>query len=453
MKIINREKLDGCLFSRRDLARLILPLALEQLLAVTIGLADTMMVTSAGEAAVSGISVVDSINVLFVQFFSALATGGAVIVSQYLGKRDSNNANHYSKQLIYSSVALSLLIMTLPLILSRQTLRLIYRKLENDVMASAEVYFRITLTSYPFLAIYNSCAALFRSMNNSKVTLFTSAVMNIVNISGNALLIYGFSMGAAGAGLSTLASRVVGAAIILILITRSGSVIHIQKLLNIRFDLKAIGKLLSVGMPTGIEGSMFQIGKLLVQGLVTSIGTYAIAADAVSNSIASLMSNAGNAISHASITIVGRCMGSRETEQAEMYANMLLVLAHSVLFVFAVTVFVFTPNIVALFNLSEAASVAAIGIVRLYCIMTVLIWPASFALPNVLRAAGDTRFTMIVSTITMWAFRVVTSYVLTGLLNAGLWGVWIGMYIDWIARAVCFIIRFRRGKWKEIKLV
>ena len=304
------------MFSRRDLWRLILPLVIEQLLAVTIGMADTVMVASVGEAAVSGISLVDSVNILLINIFSALATGGAIIAAQYIGREDRENACAAAKQLLLASTAVSLVIMAGCMFFQRPLLTLIFGQIEPLVMDNANTYFFLSALSYPFLAVYNSGAALFRSMNNSKISMVTSVGMNLINIAGNALTIYGFHMGVTGAGLSSLISRAAGAAAMLVLLQNPHNLIHIEHIWKPELRPRMIRNILQIGIPNGLENGMFQIGKILVQSLIASFGTAAIAANAVASSVASLAQIPGGAIGLGMITVVGQCVGARDYRQA-----------------------------------------------------------------------------------------------------------------------------------------
>ncbi len=309
------------LFSRNDLVKLIVPLVIEQFLMMSVGMADTVMVTSAGEAAVSGVSLVDNINLLLIQIFAALATGGTVIVSQYLGRQEVHNARKAAKQLLYTVTAVSMLLMGFALIFREHILSLIFGNIEPDVMDSALVYFLSTALSYPFIAIYNAGAALFRALGNSKISMFNSLIMNVVNITVNAILIYGFHMGALGAGIGTLSSRMVASVVILILLQQHTNPLRVEGLFRPEFHGGMVKRILTVGIPNGLENGMFQVGKILVLSLVTSFGTNAVAANAISGSVASVLNVPGQAIGLAMITVVGRCMGGREIEQAQRHRN------------------------------------------------------------------------------------------------------------------------------------
>jgi putative MATE family efflux protein len=436
------------LFTPQYLSKLIIPLIIEQFLAVTIGMADTVMVASSGEAAVSAISLVDSITILIVQLFASFATGGAVVASQYLGRKDNASANIAAKQLLTLSLVVSIVLMIICIPLRGMLIRVIFGSIDAAVMENAVTYFLFVLVSLPFLASYNSCAALFRSMGNSKVSLAVSVLMNIVNLGGNAYFIFGLHLGVTGAGLATMLSRIIGAIVMVVLITNRNNSIFIYKLWKFEWKGSMVRRILRIGVPTGIEGSVFQVGKLLVQGITASFGTASLAANAIANSVGSFANIPGNALGLASITVVGQCIGAKESDQAVYFSKKMLGYAYLAMGVIVLPIFIFAPQIVQIFNLSAEATRLASTVIRTCMVASILIWPTAFTIPNFLRAAGDAKFTMVVSMFSMWIFRVGMSYLLALQLGFGLYGVWFAMYIDWIFRSICFITRFVRGKWK-----
>lgn len=440
------------LFSRKDLIRLIIPLVIEQILAVTIGMADSVMVSTVGEAAVSGVSLVDSVNILFINIFSALATGGAVVASQYIGRQDAKSACSAAKQLIYATTALATVIMILALIFQKPVL-MIFGDVEQAVYDNCRTYLILSLLSYPFLAAYNAGAALFRAMGNSKISMLTSLLMNIINICGNAITIYGLNWGVAGAASASLLSRAVGAIIMLVLLRNSRNIIFVRRLLNPELNLGMIRNILKVGIPNGLENGMFQIGKILVASLVASLGTAAIAANAVGNNISSIEVLPGSAIGLAMITVVGRCVGAADFSQAKRFTIKLMILTYVCMGVICSVMFFLTPAAVSIFHLSDVTRDMAVEILRVYVICAIFLWPTSFTLPNSLRAAGDVRFTMSVSIISMWVCRIGFSYVFALWLDMGLMGVWIAMICDWVVRDICFVWRFFSGKWKNRQVI
>lgn len=441
------------LFDRRALLRLLLPLVAEQFLMMTVGMADTIMVATAGEAAVSGISLVDSINILLIQVFAALATGGTVVVSQYLGRRDTETADQAAKQLLHSTALMALLLMTVALVFRRWLLTAIFGHIDAAVMDNALDYFFYTAMAYPFMAVYNSGASLFRAMGNSKVSLYVSIVVNVVNISVNAVLIYGFHMAAAGAGIGTLTSRVTAAVIMLVLMRRPGNLVRVRGLLKPEWRPELLRRILGIGVPNGLENGMFQVGKLLVAGLISTFGTAAISANAISNTIGSVVQVPGQAIGLGLITVVGQCMGARQDDQAVYYARRLLLVTYLSVGPLSLLMFFLAGPLVGLFGLSAAATAAAVEILRWFAVFNLAIYPVAFVLPNALRGAGDAKFTMLVSMFSMWAFRIGCSYLFCMVFELGLLGVWFAMFADWIVRALIFSIRFHRGRWKTIRLI
>ncbi len=451
------------LFTNRDLTRLMIPLVIEQLLLMTVGMADTMMVTTAGEAVVSGVSLVDGINILIINIFSALSTGGAVVVAQYLGRREPENARSAAKQLLYVALLAALFLMGAALLFREHILRLLFGSISQEVMDSALIYFLLTAAAYPFIAIYNAGAALFRAMGNSKVSMVNSLIVNLINIAVNAVLIYGFGMGAAGAGIGTLASRIAAAVIIGVMITRPSLQVYVEELFRPNLQWRTVKTILGIGIPAGIENSMFQIGKLLVLRLVTSFDVgvdlavqgSAVAANAICNSVASFINVPGQAVGLSMVTVIGQCMGAGDHEQAVGYTKKLMKVVYLSMGVSCLGLFLAAPVLVPLFNLTPATAAIAIQVLRWCAVFTIVFWPMSFTLPNALRAAGDAKFTMVVSMLSMWICRIGMSYLLGPAqgLGMGLLGVWVAMFCDWVVRAALFLIRFLRGKWKEHQVI
>ncbi len=437
------------LFTRKSLAKLIIPLIFEQLLNVTIGMVDTIMVASCGEAAVSGISLVDSINILLINIFSALASGGAVVTAQYIGKGDIKNGCESANQLVISVVAVSGVISALALLFRPVILQTVFGTIEPEVMDNAMIYFMISAFSYPFLALYNAGAALFRSMGNSKLSLYTSLVMNLINICGNALFIYGFGLGVLGAALATLISRICASVFMFIMIVNPHNLIHVHHLLPIRFNWGMIKSILRIGVPNGLENSMFQIGKVLVSSLIASFGTTAIAANAVTGNISSMQVIPGSAIGLALITVVGQCVGAREYQQAKDYTFKLMLVNVAAVGLTSLIVCLNVRNIAGLYHLTNETADLAVKLMLIHGIFCPCIWTPSFSLPNALRAANDVKFTMIVSILSMWFCRIMLSYILGRYMGMGIIGVYIAMVADWVVRGTCFIWRFWRGKWMQ----
>ena len=437
------------MFSNKDLKKLILPLLIEQILAVLVGMLDIMMVSGVGESAVSGVSLVDTIGILLINIFSALATGGAVVSAQYLGREDHENANIAANQLVLSTTFISLIIMFIALIWRVPILNLIFGHVEKSIMDSALIYFFITALSYPFLAIYNSCAALYRSMGNSKLSMQISFLMNAINVVGNALCIYGLHMGTEGVAIPTLISRATAAIIMLLLIRNPQNLIHIDPKLRLGFHPKMIQKILNIGVPNGLENSMFQVGKILVASLIATYGSTSIAANAVSNTVATFQIIPGATIGLAVITVVGQCIGAKNYEESKQYTKKLLFLSHAGIIVLNAVIILLLPIILNLYNLSDETYQMARQIIILHGIVAMIIWPESFTLPNSLRASNDVKFTMLTSILSMWLCRIGMSYILGTYFHLGVLGVWMAMMVDWLVRAIIFLFRYKNERWKK----
>lgn len=435
------------MYTKKDLFKLIVPLIVEQILSVLVGMADVIMVAAIGEAAVSGVSLVDSINILLIQLLAALATGGAVIASQYLGKKDQDKACQSANQLLLVTLLISLGLMIISLTGNSWILSTAFGKVDKLVMYNARIYFYITAISYPFLAIYNSCAALTRSMGNSAISMKAAIIMNIINVLGNAICVYGLRMGVEGVAIPTLISRVVAAVIMIFVIRNPKHVIHIDPKFKLGYHPAMIKRILHIGIPNGLENSMFQFGKIVIQSLVSSLGTVAIAGFAVSHNIVMLEYLPGNALGLALITIVGQCVGAGEYDQAAKYTKKIIAINYGLLAVICTTLIVVAKPLASIYNLSSEATSITVTMVVFHSIC-MLIWPPSFTLPNALRAASDVKYTMIISIVSMWAFRIILSYILVKVFDMGVIAVWIAMMVDWFVRAIFFSGRFIRGKWK-----
>ncbi len=441
------EEEQGYLFSNQMLRKLIVPLIIEQILAVTVGMVDTMMVSSAGEAATSGVSLVDMINNLIINVFAAVATGGAVVASQYLGQRRREKACEAADQLVLVTALISAVMMAAAIVFRRGLLETIYHGIEPDVMENALIYLVISALSYPFLAVYNSCAALFRSMGNSRISMQASIVMNTLNIIGDYILIFHFHMGVAGAALATLASRMVACVILNVRLRNKNLDICIGQG-KLAWNGDMIRRILHIGIPGGVENSIFQLGRVLVVSIIATFGTVQIAANAVANNLDSMGVLPGQAMNLAMITVIGRCVGAGDFGQARYYAKKLMKLTYLINGLCCAGVILTMPLTMRLYGLSEETLALAVVLVLIHDGFAILLWPASFTLTNVLRAANDVKFPMVVSILSMIIFRLGLSYVIGVGMGWGAIGVWTAMVVDWIVRTSCFVGRYRSGKWQ-----
>lgn len=441
------------LFSPESLRRLILPLIMEQALALSIGFFDTMMVAYAGESAVSGVALVDSINFLAINFFSAIAAGGAIVAAQYLGQKKREQSNHAAKQLLLIVTFLSTLIAFLCLFFNQSILRTLFGNVDSAVMGNAKIYFYITAASFPFLGIFNVSASLFRAMGDSKKAMANAFIMNLINLIGNSIFIFVFKWGVFGAALSTLISRVVSSFSMLYMLRKPNQSIQIKSYSLHDFDFRMIKRILRIGLPNGLENSIFQIGKIIMTGLVATFSTASIAAHAVANSLTGLAIIPGQAMSLAIITVVARCVGANDYQQAKYYTKELMKKAYLYVAVLNLPFLFILKPLLNLYSLSVESLDLAFQILLLHGFAAMLIWPASFSLPNALRAAGDVIFPMFLSVFSMFVFRIGFSFLFASWFHMGLLSVWLAMFIDWTFRAVCFTIRWKGNKWQRYSII
>ena len=438
-------------FTKADLRRLIVPLVIEQLLSITVGLSDSLMVSQVGEAAISAVSLVDTVNVLLVNAFASLATGGAVITGQYLGRREVGKAGHSAQQLLLFMAEGSLAGMVLFYLGKGFVLNVVFGQVEADVAAYANTYYMIVEASIPFLALYSAGAALFRVMGNSGTSMWVSTAMNAINVVGNGILIFVFHRGVEGVAIPTLVSRIFAAAAMLVLLRRPGLPIQVERF-TFRHDRFVVKNILHFGVPNGIEGSMFQLGKILLLSTVSVLGTASVAANAIGNTLASFQVVPGTALGLAIVTVVSRCVGASEYDRARYYTKKMMRTAYLYTVLVIALILACLPLILKLYNVSDQAREWATQILWMHGLCGILIWPLAFTLPQALRAAGDTRFTMVASTVSMWTLRVGLGVLLGRYWGFGVLGIWMAMFADWALRAALFVPRFHGHKWETMGL-
>ncbi len=450
MKQLPNNKL---IFSNSYLLKLILPLFGEQFFSILVGIIDSIMVASCGEAAISGVSLIDTIYALFFFLATAFATGGAVVTSQYLGRKEYNNAKGAAKQLIYISVIFGILTALFFIPIKKQLISLIFGNLEKAVFDASITYFDYIFLSIPFLCLFSSASALFRSAGNSKISLQVSIIMNILNVVFNAILIYGLNMGVKGAGIATLISRAVAGVLMIFFITKLNTQIRIKQLFKVRFNWYFLKKIFAISIPNAIENSVFQFGKIAVQSLVASLGVASIAANVVVGNLCTFANLPGVAISLASTTIIGQCLGAGEKKQARHYSRILISISVLAISIFAFVLILFRNPIIALYNLTPTSASLASSVSFIVLIMTSLLWTFAFSTPNLLRAAGDVKFTLVCSIISLFLFRITGAYVFTKIFECGLMGIWLAMIVDWICRSFCYLLRIKGNVWLEKKVI
>lgn len=454
-KLYDKEKIDfsNLLYPNRAMFLLLVPIVVEQLLNSFMGMADTMMVSNVGSEAISAVSLVDSINNLVIQMFAAMASGAAIICSQYLGHRDKEGSNKAARQVLLTVLVISLSLTLIGLLLRKPLLRLIFGQIDPGVMDKAMSYFLVTILSYPFLALFNAGAAFFRAGGNSRFPMIVSVISNLLNIGGNAILIFGLDMGVTGAALSTLFSRIFCAVVVLFSLRRDGQPIVVRDYYRIRPDMPLIMKILAIGIPSGIENGMFQFGKLAIQSTVSAMGTAAIAAQAMANILEMVNGIFGVGVGIGLMTMVGQALGAGRKEEARYYIVKCTKIGLVGILVSCLAVFGLAEPVTRLAGMEPESARLCIEMVAAITIAKPLFWAFSFIPGYGMRAAGDVKFSMITSTLTMWCLRVVLCIFLVKTYNMGPMAVWYGMFADWAVRGIVFTLRFRGDRWLQKRVI
>ena len=441
------------MFTNKDLRKLILPLIVEQFFQIFVGMADTFVVSYSSEADVSGVALVTSFNTILIVLFTALSAGGAVIISQYIGSKNKEKADASASQLLMISAVISVILTILILLFSDQILRLLFGKIEPDVMSACKTYLMITTWSLPALAVYDSGAAICRSIGKTNVTMYVSVAVNVLNVIGNCVGVLVLHLGAAGVAYPSLLSRIVSAVLITAFCCRKQNAVsyHVKEIFT--WNRELLRRIMKIAIPNSVENGIHQMVKVALSSMVALFGTYQIAANGMAQNIWSLASIVALSMSPVYTTVIGQCMGANDIDAANFYFKKLnkITLISSLLwnaFVFAIT-----PLIVSFTAVSAETKTLIIWLVLTNNIFNGFFFTYAGPLGSGLRAAGDVKFSMILSTCSMWIFRVSLCIYLCRAQGFGPIAVWIGMFTDWTVRSIVFTIRFHRRKWLDHKVV
>ena len=440
-------------FSDAALKGLIIPIIIEQFLALLVGIADTLMVSYVGEAAVSSVSLVNQLNNVFIMVFTALASGGAVVASQYMGKRDYKNGTQAASQLVMITGLISIIMMVVLLLWGRQIFGVLFGRVEQDVLDSGLVYLRISAYSFPFLAVYNGCAGVFRSMGKTKTLMMVSVIMNAINVAGNAIGVFVLRAGVAGVAYPSLISRGFAAAAMLVLAMNKENPITVQVRQIFAWRPRMISRIFYIAVPNSIESGLFQIAKVALSSIVASFGTVQIAANGVAQSFWAMAALFCIAMGPAFITVIGQYMGAGDTRGAEYYMKKLLRLTYLGGIIWNLVFFLLTPVILKLYSLSGEAVRLVMVLVLLHNIFNALLCPVGFSVSNGMRAAGDVKFTMYASIFATVICRTAFSVLFGVWLELGVVGITLAMICDWGIKAFLVVLRWHSGKWKEFQVI
>ncbi len=440
-------KTDSRLFSNRDLAVLFFPLIIEQTLKYTVGVVDSMMVANVGESAVSGVSLIDFVMSFITSLFAALLVGGSAVISQYIGAGEGKKANDAANQLVWFVGLFSLFLCGVLYAAQSFILNHLFGELAPDVYSHAKVYLNVTALSIPFLALYSAGANLFRCMDNTRLPMRIMTVCNLLNVMGNAVLIFGFEMGTLGVALPTLLSRIVAAVWILGLLRNDRRKLYLVQKSRWHFDWSVIRRILGIGIPCGIENGTFFLGRILVLGMIASLGTAAIASNAVAGILSNFQVIPGMAIAFGTTVVIARCAGAGDYEQAKYYNRKIIGIVYITQFLTCLAVWLLLPQILRIYGLPTATTRFIEQIMEMHTLFTIALWPLAYILPASFRATGDAKFPMIVCVICLFSCRIFCSWLFGIHWQMGILGIWLGMFTDWVAKAGCFIGHYYSGKW------
>ena len=446
-----RDKLSpkGYLFTNKQLVSIILPLICEQLLSLVVGMADSMMVSTVGDAAISGVSLVDAISGLMIYIFSAMGTGGAAVAGQYMGMRDGEKARSAGQQLIALITVMSGAFTAVLYVFKTGILELLFGSIEADVMAATSKYYMIVMASVPAIALFNGGAALFRAMGRSDISLKSSILMNIINVIGNAVLIFGFKMDVAGVAIPTLVSRYVAALILIIMLFNDKWQLRLSGLKDFRVRPQILGNIFRISVPSGIENGMFMLGRLVLYSLISTFGTAQITANAIGNTFSTMHCAVGMGVNLGIVTVVSQCVGAADFDQARYYMRRIAKATFIVQGAVNVLFLLLLKPLLGIYDVDPEAERLAATVSIIHCVGSMTIYIPSFTVPAFLRAAGDAVLTMAVSIASMWLFRVCMAYLIGGRLGMGVTGVFIcHCGLDWTVRSVCYLGRYFSGEWK-----
>ena len=437
-------------FSNRDLALLIGPLLLEQLLSITVGLADSLMVSSVGDAAISAVSLVDSISNLMLYIFSAMGTGGAVVAGQYLGRREGEKARRAGQQMMALMLVVAAVICAALYLFKDPIISGLFGKIDADVRAATDTYYGIVMAAIPSMALYNGGAALMRAMARTDLTLKISLLSNVINVSGNAILIFGCGCGVEGVAIPTFVSRTAAAIVMLVLLHDKKRTLNIAGLRTFRFERRTLWDIVRIGIPSGIENGMFNFGKLMLYSLISTFGTASITANAIGVTMGMFHCFAGTSVGMGMVTVISRCIGAGDYKAAKYYYKKLMVIAFSAMFVVNLLLALAVPLTIRAYGVEGETAVLTAKVLLVHGVAGMFLWVPAFTTPQFLRAAGDSVYTLVVSMVTMWLLRVAPAYVLGTYFSWGVVGVWFAQSVfDWTARTICFFLRYKSEKWKN----
>ncbi len=465
MTTVQRSRKKYSLFTGKQLLWLILPIVIEQIFSTSLGMFDSMMVSSWIDAnAGNAVGNVDDINNLIIQLFSAFATGGVIITSQYLGAQKVEEANKSAKHVVVIVFMASTIICLLCLALNYPLLKLFFGGVTDDVFSYQRQYFYITALSFPFIGLFNVCAALLRAQRKSRVTMISAGISLAVNLVLNTMFMLVFDWGVMGAALATLISRVVPAAYTLYLITRKKFIVHIKIFEKFRFDWAMVKHILYIAIPSGIESCLFQLGKVMTSTFVNSSCYNVYSAEAgkeinvmanantMAKSLNNIASVVGGGVNTSVLTVIGQSVGTGDTDCVKYYIKKMFIISFIANACAVGLIMATCPLLLNLYGYTNESKQIALRCLYFCLSFQFITYPLSFTSPAVLKATSDVRYVMFSAVGSMIIVRVGLCWLLasgTFSFQLGAYGYWIAMCADWVMRSVLFMARLLSGRWKN----
>lgn len=431
------------MFDRKATMRLFWPVFVEQTFAVTINFLATIMVRSVSEDAMAGVGLVGILNFLVMNAFSAVAAGVSVVVSQCVGRGDPSGAGRAGSQSVVLTLYLSAGIGGVMALLSRPMLGALFGGSEPAVLEAANIFFVWSCLSMPMLALFTTLSGIARSTGNVRLPMFCSVLSNVAYVLTAALCIQGLRIGVAGAGIAMAVSRLIPAMLMGLLARKGRGGIYLPRL-SPCLNREVLRPVLKIAVPSGVDSLIFNGGKLLVNVFMSGMGTPVLAANSILNNLTSVLNLPGGAIQTIGVTITGQVYGKGDKREARrQMVRLTLYGMASVAALAAVMLAVLGPSI-RVFGPSEETYSITRDVMYLIFAATPLFWPASFIVPQTLRACNDAMYTMWVSIVSMLLIRVFGSWLLGVYFGMGLLGIWLSMVLDWVLRGALFMPRMLR---------
>ena len=439
-------------FNAASLLRFALPNIAMMMLLSMYTIVDGMFISRfAGTTALSAINMSYPLNCLQMATGIMLGTGGSAIIARRQGEGRTDEARRNFTMLIAVALGIGLIFAVFGNLFLNPILRLLGTS--ELQWADCRIYTRIQLVFAPMLFLQTAFQTLFVTAGKPGLGLLTSVGGGITNVVLDGLFMGPMNMGVAGAAIATLGSRVISAVVVFAFLHNPSQEIAVRDYLHIRPDGRRIMRILSLGIPNGIENAMFQFGKLAIQSTVSTLGTIAIAAQAMTNILENLNGIAGIGIGIGMMTVVGQCLGAGRKDEAIYYIKKLTAVAEIVIIASCALVFLATKPVTILGGMEPESAKMCLYMVGWITVVKPIVWTLAFIPAYGMRAAGDVRFSMILSCISMWAFRVTLCIYLCRVHGFGPIAVWIGMFTDWTIRGIVFTFRFMGRRWLAHKVV